>query len=100
MSDDGEWIDGATLDDWQARDEAKNARISALTAENAALALQVKRARDDALEEAALVCDNEVVQARAHNCTTEAIGALWSAKAIRALRGATEGAGQDERMMK
>jgi len=38
MSDDGEWIDGATLDDWQARDEAKNARISALEAAiNAAL---------------------------------------------------------------
>ena len=30
MSDDGEWIEGAMLDDWRARDEAKNARISAL----------------------------------------------------------------------
>ena len=32
MSDDGEWIEGAILDDWRARDEAKNARISALEA--------------------------------------------------------------------
>ena len=32
MSDDGEWIEGAMLDDWRARDEAKNARISALEA--------------------------------------------------------------------
>ena len=30
MSDDGEWIEGAILDDWRARDEAKDARISAL----------------------------------------------------------------------
>ena len=32
MSDDGEWIEGAMLDDWRARDEAKDARISALEA--------------------------------------------------------------------
>ena len=38
MSDDGEWIDGAMLDDWLARDEAKSARITALEAAiNAAL---------------------------------------------------------------
>lgn len=30
MSDDGEWIDGPTLDEWRARDEAKDARIAAL----------------------------------------------------------------------
>ena len=45
MSDDGEWIEGAILDDWRARDEAKNARISAL---EAALI---------AADEAALSCD-------------------------------------------
>ena len=32
MSDDGEWIEGAMLDDWRERDEAKDARISALEA--------------------------------------------------------------------
>ena len=32
MSDDGEWIEGAILDDWRARDEAKDARIEALEA--------------------------------------------------------------------
>ena len=38
MSDDGEWIEGAMLDDWRARDEAKGDRIEQLEAAiNAAL---------------------------------------------------------------
>lgn len=54
------------------------AQIAALTAERAALALQVQRARDDALEELVSLAQQ--------------IGFL-SVEDIRALRGATEGAG-------
>ena len=32
MSDDGEWIDGAILDDWRDRDEANRAYIETLEA--------------------------------------------------------------------
>lgn len=52
MSDDGEWIDGAMLDDWRDRDEAKNARIEALLAERDALskAISHEGRRTDAAE--------------------------------------------------
>jgi hypothetical protein len=74
-------------------------RIEALTAENAALALQVQRARDDALEEAAQICwtdDDESdyrywgADANAHAVRVNLMG---KQRTIRALRRATEGAG-------
>jgi hypothetical protein len=58
-------------------------RIAALTAERDALALQVQRARDDALEEAARAAHDAVKHPTAYACVA----------AIRALRGATEEAG-------
>jgi len=38
-----------------------------------------------ALENAATACDKERDEARANYCPTQAVGAVWSAKAIRAL---------------
>jgi hypothetical protein len=74
----GTYDDAYGLSDWAVAEAFR-----ALTEENTALALQVQRARDDALEEAA-----------------QTVEGLWAyrtcaevAAAIRALRGATEGAG-------
>jgi hypothetical protein len=64
--------------------QAKDARLAAKRI--AALALQVQRARDDALEEAARVAEECYVSATL-------APTLRIAAAIRALRWATEGAG-------
>jgi hypothetical protein len=74
-------------------------RIAALTAERDALALQVQRARDDALEEAAFAAES--FTERRHIAHDIKCGDFPKrsdlrdavAAAIRALRGATEGAG-------
>ena len=43
-SEEGEFVDFATLEDWEARDKAKDARIEALSAERTALKAELAEA--------------------------------------------------------
>jgi FtsZ-binding cell division protein ZapB len=85
------------LTEFDQRHDADQNRIAALTAERDALALQVQRARDDALEEAAQTASARHLawQEQAGACLVDDDISACSdiADAIRALRGATEGAG-------
>lgn len=47
------------------------------------VAAQIKAAVMAEREACAGICDGEAKDARLHNCATEAIGAVWSAKSIR-----------------
>jgi predicted phosphoribosyltransferase len=88
----GTYDDAYGLSDWAVAEAFR-----ALTAENAALALQVQRARDDALEEAAQTASERHLawQDQAGACLVDDDISACSdiAAAIRALRCATEGAG-------
>ena len=63
-SEEGEFVDFATLEDWEARDKAKDARIEALTAERDALkaeladAVKLLRGSDAAFERIGYAADS------------------------------------------
>ena len=45
----------------------------------------IEQAHAEALEAAAVAADKERDDARSHNCHTQSVGAVWTAKSIRAL---------------